>query len=161
MFDSEFATALVALLGGIAIVLFAMYNRVKLRELRFRERLAMIERGIIPPDERDEVHDMLRTAAVHARRSRVGSFGVVLVAVGLGLMLIIGFAGGAPGAGVGVGGAVVVLGLAFLVNAQLFGREDRPAQGGDMIPPLSQGAAPRVEAPSATIPPDEQRPTLP
>jgi hypothetical protein len=82
--------------GGITIVLLAMWRQAKMQEMRHRERVAMIERGLMPPPERDPAtfHAMSR----HYRPpTRFLSFGIALVAIGFGLMLVIAFAGGAPG----------------------------------------------------------------
>lgn len=109
---------IIAVAGGILIALLAMWQQTKLQEMRHRERLAMIERGLMPPPERDP-------AAFHAidrsydPPARFVSFGIAVVAVGLGVMLIIAFAGGAPGPAVGVGGAITLLGVAFIVNGLL------------------------------------------
>ena len=35
--------------AGVALMIAAMFNRRRFRELEHRERLAMIERGLIPP----------------------------------------------------------------------------------------------------------------
>jgi hypothetical protein len=54
--------------------------------------------------------------------SIVSLAGIVLIAIGIGLFLMIGIAGDEPNAGIGVGGFVGVLGLAFLINS-LFERQ--------------------------------------
>jgi hypothetical protein len=131
------AILLTIVLGGILIVLLAMWRGTKIREMQHRERLAMIERGLMPPPERDPA------AYEPARRSEVResftSIGIALVALGLGLMLIIGFAGGAPGPAVGVGGAIAVLGAAFIVNGLL--QRSRPAARGRTEPPEDRSTA--------------------
>jgi nitrogenase subunit NifH len=58
------------------------------------------------------------------------SLGIIVVAIGLGLMTIVSVAGGAPEAGVGIGGAIVILGLAFIANS-LVSRNNPP----DALPP--------------------------
>ena len=106
------------IIGGTLVVLMAMYQRTKTLEMRHRERMAMIDKGLVPPPERDpSAFDGPPRAA--AGPNRATSLGVAIVAVGLGLMLLIGVAGGAPEAAIGVGGAVVVLGAAFIVNGRL------------------------------------------
>ena len=54
------------------------------------------------------------------------TLGILLIGFGLGLGLLIGFAGGAPDSAVGVGGAVVVLGAAMVVNAVVLDRRGGP-----------------------------------
>ena len=99
--------------AGVALMMAAMNNRRKIREMEHRERLAMIERGVVPspetnpaafeaaagfaPPSKDEVehHQRYRTA------------GILLIGLGFGLMFIIGVAAGATEVGLGVGGAWV------------------------------------------------------
>lgn len=106
------------IIGGTLVVLMAMYQRTKMLEMRHRERMAMIDKGLLPPPERDPSAFDGQTRAA-AGSSRATTLGIAIVAVGLGLMLLIGVAGGAPEAAIGVGGAVVVLGAAFIVNGRL------------------------------------------
>jgi hypothetical protein len=113
--------------GGVVIILMAMYQRMQTREMQHRERMAMIERGLVPPPETDLVRFEAMVRPPRAGVSRFTSLGVAIVGVGLGLMLIIGFAGGEPGVAVGIGGAIVVLGLAFIINGYL--------QRGAYVPP--------------------------
>ncbi len=154
-----FVFSIIFVLGGFAVVLFGLQTRVKLREMRHRERLAMIERGLVPPEEEDRPH--LRSAVSQDRQRRLSTLGVVVVGIGLGLMLLISVAGRAPSAGVGVGGAIVVLGIAFLVNAFLCCREEArveprtpPAPGARSVPPALPELGDRPPA-------DDHRPDLP
>jgi hypothetical protein len=121
--------------AGILVVLLAMWRQTRMQDMRHRERLAMIERGLMPPPERDP-------AAFHAQESyprpaaRFVSVGVAIVAIGLGVMLIIGFAGNAPGPAIGVGGAITLLGIAFIVNGLLHrGYQRVPAPHATSSPP--------------------------
>lgn len=142
----------VAIIGGFSIALFAMYQRGKARELRYRERMAMIERGMVPAAPEAALHEgaLGRTpAADRVHRTRHASAGVVIAAIGFGLMLLIGFAGDEPGAAIGVGGAVVLLGIAFIVNGFLFHRESGPLHSPDSPPP------------PPSVPSDEQHPNRP
>jgi hypothetical protein len=104
----------IVLIGTFSLVAYWMSRQAKTRELLHRERLAMIEKGLMPsnwppPGESDEV----------SVRPRYRSIGVVIAALGFGLMLIIGVAAGEGRIGVGIGGAVAVLGLALFVNSYL------------------------------------------
>jgi len=109
---------IIVLAGGILIVLMGMYQHTKTLDMRHRERMAMIERGLSPLPEGDaHVHvDAARRVQRRPAPPRNISLGIAMVGLGLGLMMIIGFAGGAPDVGVGVGGAVAILGIAFIVN---------------------------------------------
>jgi hypothetical protein len=127
----------VVIAGGILVVLMAMYQRGKTLEMQHRERLAMIERGLTPPLESApgyvEIEAVRRQPAAPHRYTTLG---VALISLGLGLMLIIGFAGAAPGPAIGVGGAVALLGVAFIVNGYL--------QRGHQAPPGPSTSSDRV-----------------
>ncbi|MGH9349713.1 MAG: DUF6249 domain-containing protein [Vicinamibacterales bacterium] len=127
-----FMMGLVSLIGGVIIIVVAFHQRTRRIEMLYRERMAMIERGLAPAPE---------SAAggwggdhPPAPSTRIG---IVIVALGIGLILLIGFAAGEPGAAVGVGGAVVTLGAAFIVNGELQRRSRLPASTS------SQDSAPR------------------
>lgn len=97
-----------------------MRHRAKMLEMEHRERLAMIEKGLMPSPERDprQFYDTFHTrqqATLGSRRAM--SAGIVVIGFGLGLALLIGFAGGDGDVAVGIGGAIAVLGAAFVVNA--------------------------------------------
>ena len=132
-----------AIIGGIVYAITKEQGAARLRELEVRERIAMIEKGFIPPPESNprgfeqamEAIDQNAVSAEHPagaryRRGpeRFRSAGITLIAVGLGLMLMLGVAAEAPEIGVGVGGFVAMLGLAFLING-MFERRDRTLQG--------------------------------
>jgi uncharacterized membrane protein YphA (DoxX/SURF4 family) len=119
----------VVIVGGVVIVALGMNQHTRVLEMRHRERLAMIERGLAPPPERDPEAFETRTRPPGRPHSRYMTLGVALIAVGLGLMLIIGFAGEAPGPAVGIGGAIALLGAALIVNAQLQREPERPRIG--------------------------------
>jgi hypothetical protein len=95
--------------------------------MEHRERLAMIQRGLIPAPELDplgfeEAMGELSTASTSADRWRTA--GVTFIGLGLGLMMLIGFAAGEPGVGLGIGGGFAVLGAALLLNALSTRRPD-------------------------------------
>ena len=111
----------VAILGFWAFMVVVSISRSRVRELEVRERIAMIERGLVPSPEVDP-QGFERAMSRCDRRRRTGAHrhrraGVALIGVGLGLMLMIGFAGNEPGQAIGVGGFLVVLGAAFLINS--------------------------------------------
>jgi hypothetical protein len=117
-----FLIPIVAIVGGITAGIIATITRGRVRELEIRERIAMIERGLVPPPESDpggfdrHLDSMERFQRGHtAPRHR--SAGVILIAVGLGLMVMLTFAGRVPQVGIGVGGFLVILGLGFFVNS--------------------------------------------
>lgn len=100
-------------LGGVVVIIAGMRNRARILEMAHRERLAMIERGLTPPGDLGGAY-LERPAA---RSSRTLSLGIVIVGLGLGLAMLIGFASREPEIAVGVGGAVVVIGAAFIVTS--------------------------------------------
>jgi hypothetical protein len=114
------------ILAGAALMMTTMTNRRRLRELAYRERIAMIERGLIPPPELDpgrfEAASGLSGRAEVDPGSRFRTAGVTLIGFGLGLMMLITFAAGSPEVGIGVGGAWAILGAASLLNYFLISR---------------------------------------
>jgi hypothetical protein len=132
--DPELSVVLVAAFGlaaGVAVIWIAIDNRRHIREMEHRERLAMIERGLVPSPERDPATFDRMMGAVQEPpsrgASRARSAGVVMIGLGLAMVFILSFAAGAPEIGVGVGGAFVVVGAAFLVNGMLIRQSERRA----------------------------------
>ncbi len=122
---------IVAIAGAFLVGALKIYSQMRVRELEIRQRIAMIEKGLVPPPEVDPARFERTMAATNfsdmpfgrsSRRYR--SSGVTLIGVGLGLMILIGFAGGSPETGMGVGGFLAVLGLAFFVNSRLERRHE-------------------------------------
>ena len=110
---------------GVFIIFLGLRQRSLQLEMRHRERMAMIERGQIPLSEPAAGPGPRRTVSIEgARSSRSLSAGIITVGLGLALMTIISVAGESPEAGIGVGGAVAVLGGAFIVRS-LVARSDR------------------------------------
>ena len=124
-------TALTAIVGGLIFAGLGMYRRTRIQELAFRERVAMIEKGLMPSPETDParferafrrgggVHD----EAARSRSSRRRSGGIMLMGVGLGLAMVIYFAGNEPGSAIGVGGMITFIGLAMVINSLLDNRD--------------------------------------
>ena len=113
--------ALVFVIGmftGVAIVFMGLKQRSLQLEMRHRERMAMIERGQIPLAEPSgSAASDQRLDATAARSSRSLSLGIIVVGLGLAMMTIIGIAGDSAEVGIGVGGAVAILGSAFIVRS--------------------------------------------
>ncbi len=131
------------IVGGFALMVATIIRNGKIAELRHRERMAMIERGMTPP-EPSEGREGARRA--HGFTMTIG---IVLCGLGAALFMLIAFAGGAPGIATGVGGAFVMVGLAFIASA-MNARRDLPAPG-----PALPGAARREpgQPPFVTPPP--------
>ena len=112
---------------GVFIIFLGLRQRSQQLEMRHRERMAMIERGQIPLSEPAGGPPIRRTAPAGSSRSL--SVGIITVGLGLALMTIISIAGESPEVGVGVGGAVAVLGSAFIVRS-LVARSMVPSSDG-------------------------------
>jgi len=148
LFYSPFIVPLIAIVGWFIYSIVRAVTSAKVRELEVRERIAMIERGLVPPPERDpngfdramrrydEIRD--RTDRGDFRRSpgRYRSLGITLIGIGFGLMLMIGVAGESPESGIGVGGFLAVMGLAFFINGWMGDRyESRLPPPPQPVPP--------------------------
>ena len=147
-----FLIPIVAIIGSFATAIIATLSRARVRELEIRERIAMIEKGLVPPPEVDPRgfdramgrYDLYRERAPRRHRSA----GVTLIGVGFGLMILIGFTSGEPSVAIGVGGFLVVMGLAFFINSRFDRNHDTPA---------SYGARPPA-GPASPASPIDQRP---
>ena len=139
-----FLIPIVATICTFAFVIVLTLSRARVRELEVRERIAMIERGLVPPPEVDPrgfdraMHSYERNR--HRSPGRHRRAGVTLMGVGFGLMMLIGVAGGAMSEGIGVGGFFVIMGLAFFIN----GLFDHPAEPFPAAPPRPGSAGPII-----------------
>lgn len=111
-------------LVGLLVLAALWLSRVsRLRELREKQVLAMIERGVpLPPDVAAATFAGAN-AGGRRRRShteeRFKSGGIMLIGLGVALALVIGVAGGQTRVGLGVGAAVAAIGAAMLASALL------------------------------------------
>ena len=101
---------IVTMFAGVFLIFLAMRQRSETLERLHRERMAMIERGHIPLSDPQPRHGS-------GGSSRALSLGIVVVGLGFALMTIIGIAGETPTVGVGIGGAIVIVGAAFIVRS--------------------------------------------
>lgn len=156
---------IIAIIGGITSAIVATVTRGRIRELEIRERIAMVERGLVPPPEVDprgfdramDRHEQRydRKYRRHASRPlRHRRSGVTVMGVGMGLLLLIAFAGGEPNVAIGVGGAITVLGLAFFINGMLGSSDDLPPSYGSSYPTPPPPSPP---APAASAVRTDQR----
>ena len=127
-FAWPFLIPITAIICAFTFAIINSLSRMKVRELEVRERIAMIERGLVPPPEVDprgfdramDRYDRHRDHGPGRHRRS----GVTLIGVGFGLMVLISFAGGSPQEGLGVGGFLVILGLAFFINSLFEARQE-------------------------------------
>jgi hypothetical protein len=145
---------LLLVVGGLALIAYSIRGRQRMRELVMRERIALIERGLVPPPEVDpkrfealvhppDVQVKLRSPAAAARGARYRSAGVMVMGFGAALFLLLAAAADLPGIGFGIGGGFVILGVAMFVNGMLLAREP--------VPPLEH--PPVSSAPEQSTPP--------
>ena len=126
MGEYGFYTAMLVLpalviVGGFALLWMTVMRGFKQAEFRHKERMAMIERGLTPPDP------VLGDPLLQRAHGFKMTLGILLCGLGLALFVLIAFAGGEAGAAFGVGGAFVMLGLALIVSAFNTRREAREA----------------------------------
>ena len=153
-----FMVPITAIVGGVLFLIVRTVSRSRVRELEIRERIAMIERGLVPAPEADPrgfERAMARHETVVTRQSpaRFRGAGIIIMGCGLALTMLIGFAGDEPGAAIGVGGAIVVVGLAFFINSLFDTGRDLPP-----LPPLSRPPIPPPVQPPQ--PPTQPQPRV-
>ena len=129
---SVVVTISLMILAGVGLMLAAMMNRRRFREMEHRERLAMIERGVLPSPESDPT-GFESGAGFSGTESDLGiryrTAGVLMIGFGLGVLILISSAANNPEVGVGVGGSFAVLGAASLLNYFLISRREQDRGG--------------------------------
>jgi len=143
---TPFGIAIVAIAGGILSGIIATLSKARVRELEIRERIAMIEHGLVPPPERDpEGFEQQMRAVDQVQQRHAGprfrSGGIMVMSVGFGLMVLLWFVG-VEREGIGIGGFLVMIGLGLLVNSFFSARTPAYRQ-----------------PPSASVPPQSNSPT--
>ena len=119
-FVSPFLIPIVAIAGGILVAIVSTISKGRVRELEIRERIAMIERGMVPPPEADPAgfeRSLRSVESIQFRQAgaRHRSAGVIVMSIGFGLMTLIAFTAGEVSVGIGVGGFLVIIGLGLFV----------------------------------------------
>jgi hypothetical protein len=135
-----FLIPITTIVSVFAFVIVRTVLRARVRELEIRERIAMIERGMLPAPEVDPRGFDRAMRRLERREYRYGSgrhrrAGVTMMGVGFGLMVLIGFTANDASVAIGVGGFLVVIGIAFFVNSLIDGGSPDSQQ-----PPSSFGA---------------------
>ena len=123
----------ILLIGGITVTVMALRGRQRLKELAVQERIAMIEKGLVPSPESNPAgfESAMARRPISDRALRYRSAGLVLTGMGLALMVLLIFVvpEAVRGIAVGVGGAMAVLGLTILANGLLLARDDQEGSG--------------------------------
>lgn len=152
MYISPLFIPVVSILGAFVFVIVQAVLKARIRELEIRQRIAMIEKGLVPSPEMDPKGferainpDPLSPSGDgyrHRGSIRHRRAGILMIGIGLGLMLLIGLAGEEPRQAAGVGGFVALLGAAFLVNS-FFERHVPPGNQRQAEPPQTPAAPPQ------------------
>jgi hypothetical protein len=141
---------IVAIVGGITLAIVKVLAATRVRELQIRERIAMIEKGLVPSPEKDpngfesamSRYDQYRVLSRAGAAGRHRRAGIVLMGAGVGLTLLIGLAGNESlSTAIGIGGFIAALGAAFLLNSVLEARDD-PRPSPSQIPPANPQGPP-------------------
>jgi hypothetical protein len=151
--------------AGVFVIVRSLKHREQMLELAHRERMAMIDKGLVPSPETDPGH-VAWTPPGRPQYSSGGpslhdvssshrsmTLGIVIVAIGLGFMSIIGVAARTPDVALGIGGAIMIVGLAFIVISLT--KRMSPTREPGMQPPHS----PRPPLP-VERPPDQIHPSV-
>lgn len=129
-----FATVFViGMFCGVFIIFMGLRQRSAQLEMHHRERMAMIEKGQIPLNDPSPLHARRVVRGPRAATSKFLSAGIITIGFGLSLMTIIGLAAGEPEIALGVGGAIAVLGAAFLVRGIVARNEQAASE--PILPP--------------------------
>jgi hypothetical protein len=119
----------IVVLGGLGLVAYTLSGRQRLRELAIKERIALIDKGLVPSPEVDparfETLVGLRRP-VNSKAARYRSAGVIIMGLGVAMLVLLAFAAGVPEIGFGVGGGLAILGLAAFINGTLLAGDDPP-----------------------------------
>ena len=112
----------VFLAGGFILAIISFIFRQRLRELAIRERIAMIEKGLVPSPELDPARfEMLvgLRRPTNSKAQRYRSAGVIIMGLGVAMVFLLAFAAGTPRVAIGVGGGLAILGLAAFLNGTM------------------------------------------
>ena len=123
------AVFVIGMFMGVFIIYMGLRQRSEQLQMLHRERMAMIEKGQIPLHDGPDTYRDRRPGVLPSNRWM--SMGIIIVGLGLALTTIIGVAGESPEIGLGVGGAIAILGGAFIARSILvrppLPPDDRPA----------------------------------
>jgi hypothetical protein len=141
----------IVVFASLGVLWMAMANRRAVREMEHRERLAMIQRGLLPAPESDplgfeEAVEAFSGAGLKSERWRTA--GTLTIGLGIALMILLTFSAGEFSVGFGVGGAFATLGAAILFNGMQLGRSQRMGRP-YVRRPSPNGPTPPADPPSS------------
>jgi hypothetical protein len=119
----------VLLVAGLAVIWMGIQSRRQGREMEHREKMAMIERGLLPSPELDPggfEERMGGRTGVSASSVRSRTAGIMMIGIGFALAVLISLTGERPSVGLGLGGAFAVIGAAFFINARMLASDPQP-----------------------------------
>jgi hypothetical protein len=112
---------LAAVVGVFIMIAVGTAYQSRVREMEIKERIALIEKGIVPPPELERPASRLRVRRHRAAQQFI-TIGVTVIGIGIAVGMIVAVAGQQARVGYGVGGAIVVFGLALVVNGLIVKR---------------------------------------
>jgi hypothetical protein len=119
---------IITLVGGVSVMLIALHGRQRLKELAYQERIALIEKGLVPSPETDPAgfESVLAPRAISLKALRFRSAGLVTTGLGMALMILLFFVLPRAGRGIaiGIGGSITLVGLTVLGNGLLLAADD-------------------------------------
>ena len=113
---------LIILVGGFIFAIIGFVFRQRLRELAIKERIAMIEKGLVPSPEIDPARFEMLVGVrrpLNRKAERYRSAGVIIMGLGVAMVFLLSFAAGVTKVAFGVGGALAIVGLAAFINGSL------------------------------------------
>ena len=116
--------AIFAITGGLSVAFYALWLDGKKRRLRHVERMAMIEKGLVPSVEAESIVAGEPFGRGHLRRQRSSGVFMICVGIALGFMFYQQHQGVRS---VWIGALIALVGVANLVNA-LFDERDANRQ---------------------------------
>ena len=113
--------------AGVAVAALAVRGKQRMRELAYQERIAMIDKGLLPSPETNPAafEAMLAPARPSIQAIRYRTAGIILTGFGLALTVLLFFV--VPdirGIALGVGGAWTIFGLTVLANGLFLASDD-------------------------------------
>jgi hypothetical protein len=140
----------IVVFASLGVLWMAMVNRRAVREMEHRERLAMIQRGLMPAPESDPLgfeEGVEAFSGARLKSERWRTAGTLMVGLGIALTVLLTFSAGELSVGLGVGGAFAVLGGAILFNGMQLERSSRTRRSVARRP-LHDSSLPPLEPPS-------------